>query len=258
MPVPTATERQVLVAIAEERACDYMKVGRKVGISPQYADQLCCHLLKWGYVERFGRRYQLTETGREAAAKEMERQTQKSGKDKPTQEESLGRDRWLGGYRARTQKGNIFPEEGLVWQPYRGFGGSGRMKGRSLPELLRDTVYQCAFCAGEGQSPPGTKCAVCKGRGTVTILKPPAVKCAYCRGTGRKERRAHITCVVCKGKGIVRVKEPIQTCPACGGKGYATGDRLPCTLCRGKGVVTKKDLRQRRAKRCQVVPRWIS
>lgn len=241
MPLPTATERRVLVAIAEERACDHIKVSRKVGISSDYADQLCRYLKRWGYVQRFGRTYQLTEEGQEAAAKEMEREGYKRGKDETSGEERLVWDKWLGGYRARTQRESIFPEERLVWQPYRGFGGARRIKQRSLPELLRETVYQCGFCAGEGYSPPGCKCPVCKGRGTVTILEPPAIKCGYCRGTGRKEKRVHITCIVCRGKGIVRVKEPIKTCPACDGKGWATEDRLPCTFCKGKGVVTKKE-----------------
>lgn len=242
MPAPTAQERKVLKAIAEARACDHIKVSRKVGISSDYADQLCRYLLRWGYVQRFGRRYQLTKTGQEAAAKEMEREAVKSGDKAATSEERLVWDRWLGGFRVREQKGEgIFPEEGLVWETYQGFGGRGGRKERKLPELLYETTYECAFCSGEGQSPPGTKCPVCKGSGSVTIFEPPAVKCGYCKGTGRKEPRVYITCIVCKGKGVVAVKEPIELCPACQGKGYSTEDRLPCTACKGKGVITVKE-----------------
>ena len=243
MPLPTAQERKCLKAIAEARACDHIKVSRKVGITSDYADQLCRYLLKWGYVQRFGRRYQLTKAGEEAAAKEMERESQKAGKGKAdTGEERLVWDRWLGGFKAVRQGGEgMFPEEGLVWETYRGLGGRGAPKKRSLPELLREERYQCAFCGGEGQSPPGTKCPVCKGNGSVAIFQPPAVKCGYCKGTGRKEPRVHITCIVCRGKGVVAVKEPIEICPACQGKGYSTEDRLPCTFCKGKGVVTTKE-----------------
>lgn len=244
MPTPAAQERKILKAIAEARACDHILVSRKVGISSDYADQLCRYLARWGYLEKRGRRYTLTETGQEVALKEIEREAQKKG-TKPEAELVEGRlvwDKWRGGVIKKTLPGGgVMPSEGLEWETYHGFIGGKGAKERSLPELHWEDRYTCAFCQGEGYSPPGTKCPVCKGSGKVTIFEPPAVVCGYCRGSGRKERRVHITCIVCRGKGIVTVKEPIELCPGCQGKGYSTEDRLPCTNCKGKGVVTKKE-----------------
>ena len=244
MPTPTAQERKILKAVAEVRACDHILVSRKVGISSDYANQLCRYLSRWGYLEKRGNRYSLTETGQEAALKEIEREALRKG-TKPEAELVGGRliwDKWRGGLTRRLAKGGgAMPDEGLVWETYQGFIGGRGAKAISLPELLWEERYPCAFCAGEGYSPPGTKCPVCKSSGTVTIFEPPAVKCGYCKGSGRKERKVHITCIVCRGKGIVTVKEPIQFCPGCQGKGFSTEDRLPCTACKGKGVITKKE-----------------
>ena len=49
-----------------------------------------------------------------------------------------------------------------------------------------------------------------------------------------------MTCTVCKGKGIVPVREPIETCPGCRGRGIPRGSSLYCVRCRGTGVVTVK------------------
>jgi len=45
---------------------------------------------------------------------------------------------------------------------------------------------------------------------------------------------------VCRGKGYVSVREPVETCPKCGGKGADPHNKLPCMMCGGKGVVTVK------------------
>lgn len=240
MPMPTAQERRCLKAIAELKACDHIAVSRKVGISSDYADQLCRYLRKWGYVEKRGRRYGLTKTGEAAAAKEMEREKPKE----PAEEKTMVWDKWLGGFKPGTQGGSMLPEEGLVWETYRGFGGGGTaIKQRELPELLWEEKYTCVFCNGQGYiyNPSSAKCPVCKGSGSVTFFEPPVVKCAYCKGKGRKDTTAYLTCTVCKGKGLVPVKEPIELCSACQGKGYCTEDRLPCTLCKGKGVITVRE-----------------
>lgn len=206
MPAPTATERKVLKAIAERRWCDHIAAARDAGISSDYGDRICRHLLKWGYVQRNGRRYSLTKAGQEAVAKELAAEGKK-------------------------------PEaRGMVWETYRIQAGGKT----AAPELLREDKYQCAFCAGSGYRPPGAKCPVCKGSGEITFFEPPVVKCAYCKGTGEKERRVHITCTVCRGKGLVPVKEPIEMCQVCRGSGKSS-DKLPCTTCKGKGVVTVRE-----------------
>lgn len=235
MPAPTATERKVLKAIAERRSCDHIAAARDAGISSDYGDQICRYLLKWGYLQRSGRRYSVTVAGQEAVAKELARER------KNTNPEGLVWERWFPGARMGGGRSAVLPEEGTVWETYRVAGGRTAVQERKLPELLREDKYQCAFCAGSGYSPPGTKCPVCKGSGQVTFFEPPVVKCGYCKGTGRKEKRVHITCIVCKGKGLVPVKEPIEICQVCRGRGYSTGDKLPCTTCKGKGVVTVRE-----------------
>ncbi len=131
-------------------------------------------------------------------------------------------------------------DTGLVWDRIattkdgRTYGRTGR-----VGQLLRQHVYDCAFCKGTGQRPKGSKCPVCKGRETVRV-QPPAVICAFCGGTGEEIRSSVITCSVCKGKGVVSVVEPIKICSACRGSGRPIGSSLYCTACKGKGVVTVK------------------
>ncbi|KPJ62483.1 MAG: hypothetical protein AMS15_03785 [Planctomycetes bacterium DG_23] len=107
------------------------------------------------------------------------------------------------------------------------------MEGR----LLHDTTYQCAFCHGKGERPPGNICPVCRRSGVVS-LEPPVITCAYCQGYGEVPPRSGVTCTVCGGRGKVRVREPIQICPNCGGRGRKTGTNLYCIQCRGVGVVS--------------------
>lgn len=234
MPAPTATERKVLKAIAARRWCDHMRAARDAGISSSYGDQVCRYLLKWGYLERSGRTYTVTEAGKQAVAKELARDR------KDTNPEGLAWERWFPGARMAEGRSAVLPEEGTVWETYRVAGGRTEVQERSLPEVLREDKHRCAFCKGSGYRPPGAKCPVCKGSGEVTFFEPPVVKCAYCKGTGEKERKVHITCSACRGKGFIPVKEPIEICPVCRGRGKSI-DKLPCTTCKGKGVVTVKE-----------------
>ncbi|MDI6815109.1 MAG: hypothetical protein QMC90_03410 [Dehalococcoidales bacterium] len=245
MPQPTDRERKILMAIAERRACDHIAAARLVGISSDYADQLCRYLLKWGYVQQSGRVYTLSKTGQAVVAKELEKEAargKKETKEPVVAGSGIVWDRWCGGFSVAREREGVFPQEGMVWETYRpvGMGRGAIAKEPSLPELLWEEKYQCAFCGGEGYSPPGTKCPVCKGSGSVTFFEPPVVKCGYCRGTGRKEKRVHITCIVCRGKGFVPVKEPIEICQVCQGRGLSS-DKLPCTTCNGKGMVTVRE-----------------
>ena len=116
---------------------------------------------------------------------------------------------------------------------------SGRRYGQKRGQILRQEIYDCAFCKGTGERPRGSKCPVCKGKGRVH-LKPPAVVCAFCKGTGEEKPRSTITCSACRGKGVVSVKEPIRICPTCSGRGKQIGSALYCIGCKGTGVVTTK------------------
>ena len=126
---------------------------------------------------------------------------------------------------------------GLVWDHVattsegRTYGGVGK-----VGEVLRQEIYDCAFCKGTGMRPKGSRCPVCKGQETVHV-QPPAVVCAFCKGTGEEIRRSTITCSVCKGKGVVSVQEPVKRCPTCNGRGRQIGSSLYCMSCKGKGVV---------------------
>jgi len=124
-----------------------------------------------------------------------------------------------------------------LWQPFKIKSAAGGNRSYQVGELLEDEVYPCAFCNGTGERPKGSKCPVCKGKGTASV-EPPAVRCAYCRGTGEEKPRSNITCTACRGKGIVHVDEPIEICSHCKGTGKEPTNKLVCIKCRGKGVVT--------------------
>jgi len=113
----------------------------------------------------------------------------------------------------------------------------------NLPKTIsisnENDKLDCAFCAGKGEKPKGSRCSVCGGNGKISV-QPPAIKCAYCKGTGKEKPRSNLTCTVCRGKGYVSVREPLSTCPKCHGKGADPHNKLPCTKCRGKGVITGK------------------
>ena len=128
---------------------------------------------------------------------------------------------------------------GMGWKTFDFKGGRTRL-GRKKAEILEGNTFKCAFCAGTEILPrtKGTKCPVCKGRGSVS-LTGPVIVCAYCKGRGDYPARTNLTCTVCSGKGLVSVTKPIEICSHCGGTGRARGDQLPCLKCRGKGVVTK-------------------
>jgi len=117
-----------------------------------------------------------------------------------------------------------------------GVGGSGS----GFCQLVWDHAFDCAFCGGRGERPPGTLCPVCRGSGRVGV-EPPAVVCAFCRGRGKVSRSSNITCTSCKGYGVISVREPIGVCPACRGRGRERGANLACIRCKGSGVIEKKE-----------------
>jgi len=123
-----------------------------------------------------------------------------------------------------------------AWEP---MAQSGRAYSRKRGQILRQEIYDCAFCKRTGERPPGSKCPVCKGKGTVRV-RPPAVVCAFCKGRGEEKPRSTLTCSACRGKGIVSVQEPIKICPTCNGRGRPIGSQLYCLSCKGTGVVTVK------------------
>ena len=137
---------------------------------------------------------------------------------------------------------------GLAWE-HEATAKDGRTYGRvgKVGQILRQQVYDCAFCKGTGirclGGSLGGKCPVCKGRLTVQV-QPPAMICAYCKGSGEEIRRSTLTCSVCKGKGVVSVVEPIKICPTCRGRGKPVGVSLYCGTCKGKGVVTVKTVKE--------------
>lgn len=129
-------------------------------------------------------------------------------------------------------------EEGSEWA-WEPVATSGRAYSRKTGQILRQEIYDCAFCKGTGERPAGSKCPVCKGKGTVRV-KPPAVTCALCKGRGEEQPRSALTCSACRGKGVVSVQEPIKICPTCNGRGRQIGSNLYCMSCKGSGVVTVK------------------
>lgn len=140
----------------------------------------------------------------------------------------------------RTDRPGIkkLPDEWL-WEPVK-MGPSHSSYGRGVVgKVLTDKVYDCGFCRGTGEKPKGTKCSVCKGKGTVSV-SPPSVMCAYCKGRGEDRSNKNITCLACKGKGIISVHEPVEICSHCNGKGREPTNKLLCGACKGSGVVTVK------------------
>ena len=113
-------------------------------------------------------------------------------------------------------------------------------------KIIREDFYNCGFCGGKGQKPPGSTCPVCKGKGQIS-MNSPALRCAFCKGRGEAQPRSLITCRVCKGKGINKIVEPIKLCPECRGRGHITfgSENPPCKKCKGKGIVTAGDERKR-------------
>ena len=122
---------------------------------------------------------------------------------------------------------------------------AGRVTGEGEPgsgfcQLVWDHVFDCAFCGGRGERPPGTLCSVCRGSGRVSV-EPPVVICAFCRGRGKVSRSSNVTCTSCKGYGVISVREPIEVCPLCRGRGRERGANLSCIRCKGSGVIEKKE-----------------
>ena len=72
-------------------------------------------------------------------------------------------------------------------------------------------------------------------------VEAPYRPCLFCSGTGVRPH-SRLNCTACKGKGVIPVKEPVETCPVCGGEGRdRRGDmQLYCAACGGAGVVTKQ------------------
>jgi len=135
------------------------------------------------------------------------------------------------------------PQGGVLWEPVdvKELGeqyGLG-VRGQQVGKILRKDTYQCAFCNGSGSKPRGSTCAVCRGKGVVSVA-PPAVICAFCKGRGEERPRTNITCVVCRGKGVVPVRKPLERCRQCNGRGVDSHSKLPCVKCKGNGVVTIK------------------
>lgn len=142
--------------------------------------------------------------------------------------------------------------EGWIWEPIK-IDRRGRAyspvsgRGGKAATILRQEVYQCAFCRGTGEKPKGAKCSVCKGKEQVSV-QPPAIVCAYCKGGGEERPRTNITCTVCRGKGFVSVIEPIEQCPHCRGTGAEPTNKLPCIVCHGRGVITLKEKQIKRGR----------
>ena len=142
----------------------------------------------------------------------------------------------------------------IVWRPLMvDSAGQARVGASAAGKLLHETTYQCPFCRGQGERPPGTICPICRRSGVVS-LAPPVVTCGYCCGRGEVPPRSGITCTVCRGKGKVSVKEPIRTCPSCRGRGRKIGAALYCIQCKGVGVISLNGRGRGRSSRASVLP----
>jgi len=144
-----------------------------------------------------------------------------------------------------------------IWESVK-LGSSARHSNQSfLGKILNEDVYECGFCRGKGQKPPGSRCSTCGGKGTVSV-NPPAVICAYCKGRGEEKPRTNVTCTACGGKGIISVQEPIEICHHCKGRGAEPTNKLPCIVCKGKGVVTiKEEVESRQYLELKKEPRYL-
>ena len=134
--------------------------------------------------------------------------------------------------------------EPLAWEAVT-IDQTGRVTGGGEPgsgfcQLVWDHVFDCAFCGGRGERPPGSLCSICGGSGRVSV-EPPVVACAFCRGRGKVSRGSNVTCTSCKGYGVISVMEPIEVCSLCRGKGKQKGANLACIRCKGSGVTEKKE-----------------
>lgn len=103
---------------------------------------------------------------------------------------------------------------------------------------------KCAFCNGSGVFTTGGFCAVCRGKGEVSIEEPYRT-CGWCGGTGGSKPGPYkfrgYTCLGCKGKGVVHIEEPAVECPACHGTGKHPGKEwLTCIRCGGSGFIAAK------------------
>jgi len=132
-----------------------------------------------------------------------------------------------------------FPDE-WEWEAVCVDSSGKKAAHRSLREILTDSIYECSFCGGRGEKPPGSRCSSCSGKGRITV-NPPAVICAFCKGSGEGKPRSNLTCTACSGKGVIHVQEPVERCRHCQGIGKELTNKLPCIVCRGSGVVTVKE-----------------
>jgi len=120
------------------------------------------------------------------------------------------------------------------------WSSGARVEADNPTEVFKDNnKLDCAFCCGKGEKPRGSRCSVCGGTGKVSV-QPPYIRCAYCKGTGEEKPRSNLTCIVFKGKDYVNVKQTLENCPKCGGRGSDPHNKIPCIMCRGKDVVTVK------------------
>lgn len=110
---------------------------------------------------------------------------------------------------------------------------------RVQKKIVEKATFPCAKCRGVGTDALlRTRCAVCFGKGKVSIGKP-AITCTYCGGRGTQHPNERLTtCIVCNGKGMVSIMEPVRKCTFCRGTGKDTKFNSYCGICKGKGVVT--------------------
>lgn len=76
-------------------------------------------------------------------------------------------------------------------------------------------LIKCAFCKGKGKDPFGvpsknSSCQVCNERGE-NLVKEPNQKCPTCKGTGVFFQH-RLPCAVCKGKGFVTIVHQHKVC----------------------------------------------
>ncbi len=98
---------------------------------------------------------------------------------------------------------------------------------------------RCAFCKGKGKDPFGvpsklSSCQTCAGKGVVHV-KEPVEKCIPCKGRGIYLHH-RLPCAVCGGKGSVS-KLNGERCLSCKGKGLTVESDLPCSSCYGLGTI---------------------